>query len=393
MLISRTGPGTGCNTTYIYHDPFGGYPFSAYVEGHTIEGYGPLWNVTPNNICSNVCTITGTVYIRYGVPPFTITHPWMAGSVTVGTPLGCSIAATPKALTLTIPSCPWTCDTISTLSVPPPTVTDACGNVMTGISPKVITIKEVPEVTASPNPMTICSGETFNTTLTPCIGTSVVSWSGNATSGTGTTISQTLTNTGTTVSTTTYQVSAINNTCQSDTITVTVNTDPLPVAGFLATPQPVIINTPLSFNDNSIAYGGSTSNWLWSFGDGSFDVSQNPTHIFSVPGIYNVCLAMQTSSGCVDTICQDVTVIPAEIVLPNVVTPNGDNANEMLYFKYLEYFGTNSLKVYDRWGQIVYQKENYANDWVPNGVSDGTYYYLLVVENGDNYPGFLQVIK
>ena len=393
MLISRTGPGTGCNTTYIYHDPFGGYPFSAYVEGHTIEGYGPLWNVTPNNICSNVCTITGTVYIRYGVPPFTITHPWMAGSVTVGTPLGCSIAATPKALTLTIPSCPWTCDTISTLSVPPPTVTDACGNVMTGISPKVITIKEVPEVTASPNPMTICSGETFNTTLTPCIGTSVVSWSGNATSGTGTTISQTLTNTGTTVSTTTYQVSAINNTCQSDTITVTVNTDPLPVAGFLATPQPVIINTPLSFNDNSIAYGGSTSNWLWSFGDGSFDVSQNPTHIFSVPGIYNVCLAMQTSSGCVDTICQDVTVIPAEIVLPNVVTPNGDNANEMLYFKYLEYFGANSLKVYDRWGQIVYQKENYANDWVPNGVSDGTYYYLLVVENGDNYPGFLQVIK
>ncbi len=393
MHISRTVGGTGCNTTYIYHDPFGGYPFRAYVEGHTIEGYGPLWNVTPNNICSNVCTLTGTIYIRYGVPPFTITHPWMTGTVTAGTPIGCSLATTPKALTLTIPACPWTCDTISILSVPPPTVVDACGNMLTGVSPKVITIKEVPEVTASPNPITICSGETFSTTLTPCIGTSVVSWSGNSTSGTGTSISQTLVNTGTTVSTTTYQVSAVNNTCQSDTITVTVNTDPLPIAGIIATPQPVIINMPLSFTDNTTVFGGTANSWFWTFGDGYFDLNQNPVHSYAVPGVYTVCLAMQTSDGCVDTVCQDVTVIPAEISLPNVVTPNGDNQNDMLYFKYLEYFGANTLKVYDRWGKVAYEKENYTNDWIPNNISDGTYYYILTVENGDVFPGFLQVIQ
>lgn len=393
MHISRTVGGTGCNTTYIYHDPFGGYPFRAYVEGRTIEDYGPLWNVTPNNICSNVCTLTGTIYIRYGVPPFTITHPWMTGTVTAGTPAGCSAASTPKALTLTIPGCPWTCDTISMLSVPPPTVVDACGNILTGTPPKIITIKEVPEVVASPNPITICSGETFSTTLTPCIGTSAVSWSGNSTSGTGTSISQTLVNTGTTVSSTTYQVSAVNNTCQSDTIIFTVITDPLPIAGFIATPQPVVINMPLSFNDNTSVFGGTANNWYWTFGDGYFDLNQNPIHTYTVPGIYTVCLAMQTSDGCVDTICQDVTVIPAEISLPNVVTPNGDNENEMLYFKYLEYFGANTLKVYDRWGKIAYEKENYSNDWIPNNISDGTYYYILTVENGDVFPGFLQVIQ
>lgn len=393
MHISRTVGGTGCNTTYVYHDPFGGYPFSAYVEGHTIEGYGPLWNVSPNSICSDVCNVTGTIYIRYGVPPFTITHPWMTGSVTAGTPAGCSFAVTPKALTLTIPGCPWTCDTISMLSVPPPTVIDACGNILSGTPPKIITIKEVPEVTASPNPITICSGETFSTTLTPCIGTSVVSWSGNSTSGTGTSISQTLFNTGTSVSTTTYQVSAVNNTCQSDTITFVVNTDPLPSAGFIATPQPVIINNPIVFTDNTTTYGGTTNSWNWTFGDGFFDFNQNPTHSYTTPGVYTVCLAMETSNGCVDTICQDITVIPAEMVLPNVVTPNGDNTNEMLYFKYLEYFGTNNLKVFDRWGQLIYNKENYTNDWTPNNVSDGTYYYVLTVESGDTYPGFLQVIQ
>ncbi len=393
MHISRTVGGSGCNTTYIYHDPFGGYPFRAYVEGHTIEGYGPLWNVTPNNICSNVCTLTGTIYIRYGVPPFTITHPWMTGPVTTGTPAGCSSAAVPKAITLTIPSCPWTCDTISSLSVPPPTVIDACGNILTGTPPKIITIKEVPEVTASPNPLTTCSGDPFNITLTPCLGTSVVSWTGNSTSGTGTSISQTIVNTGTSVLSTTYQVSAINNTCQSDTITVTVNTDPLPIASFIATPQPVIINTPLLFTDNTSVVGGSANSWYWTFGDGFFDFNQNPVHTYLIPGTYTVCLAMQTSDGCVDTVCQDINVIPAEMVLPNVVTPNGDNSNEMLYFKYLEYFGTNNLKVYDRWGKVVYEKQNYSNDWTPNNVNDGTYYYILTVESGDTYPGFLQVIQ
>jgi gliding motility-associated-like protein len=392
MHVSRTVGGTGCNTTYVYHDPFGGYPFSAYVEGHTIEGYGPLWNVSPNSICSNVCSLTGTVYIRYGVPPFTITHPWMSGSVTAGTASGCSAATTPKILNLTIPACPWTCDTISVLSVPPPTVTDACGNILTGLLPEVIGIKETPEVTASPNPTTICSGDAFNITLTPCIGTSTVSWSGNGTSGTGTNISQTIVNTGTTVSSTTYQASALNNTCQSDTITITVNTDPLPVAGFTASPQPVVINNPLTFTDNTTVFGGSANNWLWDFGDGTSALTQNPIHSYNTPGIYRVCLAMQTSDGCMDTICQDVKVIPAEIVLPNVITPNGDSDNEFLYFKYLEFFGKNNLKVYDRWGTVVYEKDNYNNDWNATKVTDGTYYYVLTLGDGKTLPGYVQII-
>ncbi|HEY0029951.1 MAG TPA: gliding motility-associated C-terminal domain-containing protein [Bacteroidia bacterium] len=392
MHISRTGPGTGCNTTYLYHDPLSGYPFSAYVEGRTVEGYGSLWNVTPNTICSDVCTLTGTIFIRYGVPPYTITHPWMTGSITAGVATGCSFGTTTKALSLTIPSCPWTCDTISVLSVPPPTVVDACGNIILGTPPKTITIKEVPEVIASPNPIIICSGESFNATLTPCIGTSTVNWSGNGTSGTGTSISQTLTNTSTTVSATTYSIMAINNGCNSDTITLTVNTDPLPVAGFSSTPQPVIINSLLSFTDNTSVYGGTANSWLWDFGDGTYAFTQNPVHSYAIPGTYSVCLAMQTSDGCSDTICQNITVIPAEIILPNVITPNGDNQNEILYFKYLEYFGSNNLKIFDRWGTSVYEKENYGNDWNPANVSDGTYYYVLTLQNGKTYPGYLQII-
>ncbi|MFL5765022.1 MAG: gliding motility-associated C-terminal domain-containing protein [Bacteroidia bacterium] len=393
LHVQRTGPGTGCNTTYIYHDPFGGYPFSAYVEGHTIEGYGALWSVTPNTICSDVCNLTGTVYVRYGVPPFTITHPWMSGSITAGAPAGCSSAAVAKPLPLTIPTCPWTCDTISVLAVPPPTVTDACGNVLTGTPTKYVHIKEVPEVIASPNPITICSGETFSSTLTPCLGTSVVSWSGNGTGGTGTSISETLTNNTTAVSATTYSISAVNNGCNSDTITLTVNTDPTPAAAFSATPQPVIIGNPIIFNDNSTVYGGAANGWIWDFGDGNIDFNQNIAHSYPIPGHYTVCLAMVTSDGCVDTACRTIEVIPAEIQLPNVITANGDGQNELLYFKYLEYFGDNTLKVFDRWGKAVYQKENYTNDWNASKLNDGTYYYILTLSTGKVYPGFVQVIS
>jgi gliding motility-associated-like protein len=171
-----------------------------------------------------------------------------------------------------------------------------------------------------------------------------------------------------------------------------VNTDPLPVAGFTASPQPVVINNPLTFTDNTTVFGGSANNWLWDFGDGNSALTQNPIHSYTTPGIYRVCLSMQTSNGCMDSICQDIKVIPAEIVLPNVITPNGDSDNEFLYFKYLEFFGKNNLKVYDRWGTVVYEKDNYNNDWNATKVTDGTYYYVLTLGDGKTLPGYVQII-
>ena len=393
MHISRTGPGAGCNTTYIYHDPFSGYPFSAYVEGHKVESYGPGWNVSPSTICSNVCNLTGTVYMRYGVPPYTITHPWMTGSVTTtGAPAGCSAGSISKVLNLTNPACPLTCDTVSVLSVPAPTVRDACGIVLTGLVPKVIHIKETPTVTATPNPTTECSDVPFNISLSSCIAGSTINWSGHGSSGTGTNITDAITNSGTSPTTTNYLITATSNGCISDTVTIVVNTDPLPVANFSITPQSLIVNTPGVFTDNTSVYGGTATSWNWDFGDGTFATTQNPVHSYPVPGKYTVCLSIQTSDGCVDNICNEITIIPAEIILPNVITPNGDNQNEQLYFKYLEYFGSNTLKVFDRWGKIVYEKANYTNDWNASKVADGTYYYILTLESGKVLPGYVQII-
>ena len=392
MHITRTVGGSGCNTNYIYHDPNGAYPFSAYVEGYTVEAFGPGYTIGATNLCSNECEFNGATYARYGVPPFTVSHPWMTGSINGGTPGGCTTASVISNLNLTIPNCPVTCDTTTAITVPPPTITDACGNSVTGLVSKTITITQVPEVTAIPDTITICSGDTFSTALTSCIPGSTINWSGNSTGGTGAVISQSLTNTGSSIAATNYEVYAENNSCLSDTITVSVNTTPVPSAALAANPNPAIINVPVSFSDNSTVYGGASTNWFWTFGDGSFSNQQNPTHSYSEPGTYHVCLQIETTEGCVDSLCSDVEIIAAELVLPNVSTPNADNMNDFLYFENLEFFGTNNLKVFNRWGQLIYEKDNYSNDWSPKSLSDGTYYYILTLQNGEIYKSYLQIL-
>ncbi|RME93451.1 MAG: gliding motility-associated C-terminal domain-containing protein, partial [Bacteroidetes bacterium] len=54
----------------------------------------------------------------------------------------------------------------------------------------------------------------------------------------------------------------------------------------------------------------------------------------------------------------------------NILTPNGDQLNDVLEFGPIQKYGSNSLKVYNRWGQLVYQRLNYQSD---DERFDGTY--------------------
>src|SRR5258706_14206099 len=58
----------------------------------------------------------------------------------------------------------------------------------------------------------------------------------------------------------------------------------------------------VNFTDQSIAQEGSIVKWEWDLGDGSVSSLQNPSHIYSGPGNYNVILRVTNSTGCVNTI-------------------------------------------------------------------------------------------
>lgn len=64
------------------------------------------------------------------------------------------------------------------------------------------------------------------------------------------------------------------------------------------------INT-VAFLDSS---KGDAVSWHWVFGDGESSEEQNPVHTYDSPGVYEVCLTINTSGGCTSTYCGKVPV-------------------------------------------------------------------------------------
>ena len=82
-----------------------------------------------------------------------------------------------------------------------------------------------------------------------------------------------------------------------------------------------------------------------------------------------------------------------DVIIPNVITPNGDANNELFFIEGIQYV-SNSVRIFNRWGQIVYEATNYRNTWNGGDVPDGTYFYEVVVEQRDEpYTGHLTVLR
>ena len=82
-----------------------------------------------------------------------------------------------------------------------------------------------------------------------------------------------------------------------------------------------------SFSDSST---NCPSSWHWNFGDVASGVNntstvQNPTHIFSSPGVYHVQLVATNACSGNDTITKSIAVLGLSIDSLNVSCPNGNN--------------------------------------------------------------------
>ncbi len=86
--------------------------------------------------------------------------------------------------------------------------------------------------------------------------------------------------------------------------TITVGEATTCLAQFTYYPDSTDNQTGIQFVD--LSYGNLIS-WSWSFGDGTGSTEQNPVHVFSTDGVYNVCLTV-TSENCQSSWCEQVTV-------------------------------------------------------------------------------------
>jgi gliding motility-associated-like protein len=391
MHIGRTIGGPGCNFSFIYYDMNSPWPFSVYIEGRTIETASSGWILSPSEQCSDDCEVKIRAFGRYGVPPYTIVHPWLQGVESMGNPnVGCQTPLVNKEVTATRPNCPEFCVENPNLPVPAPVVRDQCNNGIQGFSSKIISIKPTPEISVSTHLIEICSGETGSFLFDACPDGVDVNWMGGGFQGQNQ-VDTTMENTGTDTLTVVYQASASLNGCTAAAVTTTLHTYPLPSA-LMVLPDVAIINTDVPLLDSSDYSGGQPQSIEWLLPGGA-TVNGNPAvFAFGSIGEQEVCLVVETNYGCRDTVCKTIMIIPPDVPSPNVVTPNGDGENDALSFQYLEFFGPAQLTVFNRWGIVVYSNSDYQNDWVPT-VSDGTYFYELILADGKAKTSTLLVVR
>jgi gliding motility-associated-like protein len=143
--------------------------------------------------------------------------------------------------------------------------------------------------------------------------------------------------------------------------------------------------------------GGAGGNiYAWSGPTGTtYDINQmNGTTVFINPlnGTYIVLITDQCGAIATDT--ASYTFVGCELTIPNVISPNGDGANDFWVILNIEYHPNTPVKIFNRWGQVVYVSEAYANNWDGGDVSDGTYFYIVTPSTGIGpYTGTVTVYR
>jgi gliding motility-associated-like protein len=91
--------------------------------------------------------------------------------------------------------------------------------------------------------------------------------------------------------------------------------------------------------------------------------------------------------GLSDSALVSITIYDAGVKVPEGLSPNGDGMNDIFEIKGLESYPNSTLVVFTRSGQIVFESNDYQNDWdgrsLVKGTSNykllptGVYYYIL----------------
>ena len=180
----------------------------------------------------------------------------------------------------------------------------------------------------------------------------------------------------------------------SDTVNIIVQHPPTIVLGADTTLSSRISDgailplSPLSTNLSGILWTTS--------GTGAFTPSDTTLNAIYTPSeedfdLDSIIIIATTTGSCtpvMDTLIIDFT----PFVVPNVFTPypTSPGQNDFFVIKYLT--PNCILKVWDRWGSLVYTSDYYQNDWDANGLKAGVYYYLVISED-KKYKGWVQVMR
>lgn len=131
----------------------------------------------------------------------------------------------------------------------------------------------------------------------------------------------------------------------------------------------------------STSISGGTAPYTYSWSNGSTSSSLYGL----IAGDYAV--EVTDVNGCTANLIITITQ-PDDLIMPTGFSPNGDGANDTFFIRGLDAYPSNTFVVFNRWGNVVYDRLNYRNDWSGENIQgqalpNGTYFVILTVNNGE----------
>ncbi|MBK6986174.1 MAG: gliding motility-associated C-terminal domain-containing protein [Bacteroidetes bacterium] len=155
-------------------------------------------------------------------------------------------------------------------------------------------------------------------------------------------------------------------------------------------------NTPFTLSSTSSG-GYPDYSYQWFLLPNATSISNTSGLSSTTPaseGNYAIQVVISDSCGYQRSDIQIINVLPpCQVEIPNVITPNGDFANDYFKIKNIEYHPNTSVTIFDRWGLKVFESSNYNNEWKGEGVSDGTFFYVIDVPQDKNIVDLLLYLR
>ncbi|WP_276500061.1 PKD domain-containing protein [Terrimonas pollutisoli] len=158
----------------------------------------------------------------------------------------------------------------------------------------------------------------------------------------------------------------------SSTATKNIYVAPLPTAIPVQEPTTIIVGSGANILMN---YTGNITSYNWMPAT-NLSCTDCPSPYANPRWSTKYTVQIEDSYGCKNS--GDVTVVVVcnnqNFFIPNTFSPNGDGRNEVFYPKGTGLFRIKSMRIFNRWGQVVFEKKDFApNDpsagW--NGMYDG----------------------
>lgn len=101
-----------------------------------------------------------------------------------------------------------------------------------------------------------------------------------------------------------------------------------------------------------------------------------------------------------DTIDVTIEILCETLTIISGFSPNGDGINDNFVIKGVQNFPNNSILIFNKWGEKVYQQKGYDNSWDGQkdhgdllATEESLYYYVFNDGEGKSYSGYVKIVN